>query len=305
MINKIINNSAIILFICLIISCDSDTVSNDGPAEVQNKMFNHAGLTRDYLLYLPTGLPENAPLVFVLHGYSGSASLIRNYSAMNALANQHGFAVCYPQGIKDEQNNSFWNVGYDFHQNQTVDDSDFLKSLAIYIQTEYNLSPEYTFATGMSNGGDMCYMLACEQAETFKAVAPVAGSMMQWIYNACPENAVPVFEIHGDNDNITLWEGDLDNSDGYGAYLAVLDTFDFWVQQNECSTNSILELPNTVSSDNSTVSSIKFTDGTNNNEVWLYRVNNGGHYWPGSSGNMDINASAEIWSFFNIYIQNN
>ena len=305
MMNKIISNSAIILFLCFIISCDSDTVSKVGPAEVENKTFSHAGLTRDYLLYLPTGLPENAPLVFVLHGYSGSASLIRNYSAMNALANQHGFAVCYPQGIKDEQNNSFWNVGYDFHQNQTVDDSDFLKSLAIYIQTEYNLSPEYTFATGMSNGGDMCYMLACEQAETFKAVAPVAGSMMQWIYNACPENAVPVFEIHGDNDDITLWEGDLDNSDGYGAYLPVLDTFDFWVQQNECSTNSILELPNTVSSDNSTVTSIKFTDGTNNNEVWLYRVNNGGHDWPGNSGNMDINASAEIWDFFDIYIQNN
>jgi polyhydroxybutyrate depolymerase len=305
MINKIIDNSAIILFICLIISCDSDTVSNDRPAEVQNKTFSHGGLTRDYLLYLPAGLTENAPLVFVLHGYSGSASLIRNYSAMNALANKHGFAVCYPQGIKDEQNNSFWNVGYDFHQNQTVDDSDFLKSLAIYIQTEYNVSPEYTFATGMSNGGDMCYMLACEQAETFKAIAPVAGSMMQWIYNDCPENPVPVFEIHGDNDNITLWAGDLDNSDGYGAYLPVLDTFNFWAQQNECSTNSLLELPNTVSSDNSTVTSIKFTDGTNNNEVWLYRVNNGGHDWHGSSGNMDINASAEIWSFFDIFIQNN
>ena len=303
--NKIINNCAIILFICLIISCDSDTVSKDRPADVQNKIFSHGGLTRDYLLYLPTGLSENAPLVFVLHGYSGSASLIRNYSAMNALAKKHGFAVCYPQGIKDEQNNSFWNVGYDFHQNQTVDDSDFLKSLAIYIQTEYNLSPEYTFATGMSNGGDMCYMLACEQAETFKAIAPVAGSMMQWIYDACPENSVPVFEIHGDNDNITLWEGDLDNSDGYGAYLPVSDTFDFWVQQNACSTNSILELPNTVSSDNSTVTSIKFKEGTNNNEVWLYRVNNGGHDWHGSSGNMDINASAEIWSFFDIFIQNN
>ena len=37
--------------------------------------------------------------------------------------------------------------------------------------------------------------------------------------------------------------------------------------------------------------------GINDNEVWLYEVVNGGHDWPGAWGNMDINASAEIWGF--------
>ena len=294
-----------ISFISLILSCDPDTNEDTVIAETQSKTFDHGGLSRDYLLYLPTNLPADAPLVFVLHGYSGSSNLIRNYSAMNALANQYGFAVCYPQGIKDDQNNSFWNVGYDFHQNQTVNDSDFLKSLANALQTEHNLSRKFTFATGMSNGGDMCYMLACEQSETFKAVAPVAGTLMKRIYDVCPKNAVPVFEIHGDNDTISLWEGDLENVDGYGPYLPVLDTFNFWVQQNDCTTSTTSNLPNTDTSDNSTVTSEKYTSGTNNNEVWLYRINNGGHDWPGNSGNKDINASAEIWNFFDNYIKNN
>ena len=29
----------------------------------------------------------------------------------------------------------------------------------------------------------------------------------------------------------------------------------------------------------------------------MYEVVNGGHDWPGAWGNMDINASAEIWGF--------
>ena len=38
---------------------------------------------------------------------------------------------------------------------------------------------------------------------------------------------------------------------------------------------------------------------SNNNEVWLYKVINGGHDWPGVWGNMDINASELVWNFFN------
>ncbi|MEZ7999889.1 MAG: hypothetical protein QMC39_07945, partial [Flavobacteriales bacterium] len=33
-------------------------------------------------------------------------------------------------------------------------------------------------------------------------------------------------------------------------------------------------------------------------QVWLYTVNGGGHDWPGAFGNMDIDSSREIWSFF-------
>ncbi len=38
---------------------------------------------------------------------------------------------------------------------------------------------------------------------------------------------------------------------------------------------------------------------SNNNEVWLYKVIDGGHDWPGVWGNMDINASELVWNFFN------
>ena len=263
--------------------------------------FEHEGRNREYFFYKPQNLPENAPLLFVLHGYTSSANSIMSYSNLNTVADENGFAVCYHQGTSDQYDNNFWNVGYEFHQNQSVDDVDFIESLADYLQEEHNLSTVNTFSTGMSNGGDMSYLLACKAHDTFKAIAPVAGTMMEWIYESCDGVAVPVLEIHGTNDNVTLWEGDMENNDGWGPYLSTLDGIDYWVATNECLENEDINLPNTDFSDGSYVINHRYYDCIDDNEVWLYEVVNGEHDWPGAYGNMDINASEEIWNFLKKY----
>ena len=263
--------------------------------------FDDNGEARDYYLYIPNSIEENAPLVFVLHGYSGSAGGIMSYSGMNEIARINGFAVCYPQGISDQSGYNFWNVGYEFHSDQTVDDVNFLSNLASYLQYEYDLSPEKTFSTGFSNGGDMSYMLACEANDVFQAIAPVAGAMMLEIYNNCDSTPIPVFEIHGDNDNVTLWEGDMQNNDGWGAYYSTMAGIDFWVEINECQNNEQTFMPDSDPNDGSRILNHRYFDCNDNTEVWLYQVIDGEHDWPGSFGNMDINTSEEIWSFFSQY----
>ena len=61
--------------------------------------FDINGEIREYYLHLPNNIEDDAPLVFVLHGYSGTANSLMNYTGMNQVANANGFAVCYPQGI--------------------------------------------------------------------------------------------------------------------------------------------------------------------------------------------------------------
>ena len=268
---------------------------------VESFEFHDSGELREYYLYIPNSIQDNAPLVFVLHGYSGSAGGIMGYSGMNQIASEHGFAVCYPQGLSDESGYNFWNVGYEFHQNQTVDDVAFLSSLANFLQDEYNLNEENTFSTGMSNGGDMSYMLACQANDVFKAIAPVAGCMIEEIYNTCDSSPVPILEIHGNNDNVTLWDGDMQNNDGWGAYYSIEDGIEFWVETNNCMSNEEIFLPNSNISDGSYIINHRYFDCNDNAEVWLYEVVGGGHDWPGSDGNMDINSSEEIWSFFSQY----
>ncbi len=273
----------------------------DLQAQLQN--FQHDGMTRKYIHYSPENVPENAPLVVVMHGYTGSANDIQSYSEMNDVADEYGFAVCYPQGTSDFFGQKFFNVGYDFHDDIEVDDVDFIVKLVEYLQTTHNLSAENIFATGLSNGGDMCYMLACEAANTFKAIAPVAGMMLETITVECEvENPMPVFEIHGTNDDVTYFEGDINNEDGWGAYPDIPTTIDFWVNANACTDLEIDTLPNISPNDGSYVISEKHLNGINGNEVWLYKIVNGEHDWPGAWGNMDISASVEAWLFFERFL---
>ena len=274
--------------------------------QAQYTDFEHDGLTRQYIYYEPENLNQQMPLVFVMHGYTGDANSIRNYSQMNDFADQYGFAVCYPRGTVDGGGNRFWNVGYAFHPNETVDDVGYLTQLAQYLQQSNGLNPDYTFATGMSNGGEMCYMLACQGYDTFKAVAPVAGMILQDILDDCDAApGIPVFEIHGSQDGVTPLAGDPDNNDGWGSYPSIADTIDYFVEKNGCTTLIEGSVPNTDTSDGSFIVSEKYINGVNQNEVWYYKVVGGGHDWPGSGGNMDIEAGEQAWLFFQNYIDNN
>ena len=291
-------------------------VSRKSTTEENLIAFDMNGETRQYILHRPDGLQENSPLVFVLHGLGGSASGIREYSRMDKVADENGFAVCYPQGTGGSEDTKytkkgthFWNVGYEVHKNETVDDVEFITSLAMFLQEKYNLDSEKTFCTGMSNGGDMSYLLGCAAPDIFKAIAPITGCMMKWIYDSCNENdPVPVFHVHGTADHTTYYDGDEENRDEWGAYMGVERTINLWIERNECSNTSVDTLPDIDKNDGSIVIAQKNTGGKNNNEVWFYKVIGGDHEWPQgwpkNSGNQDLNTSAEIWNFFQHSMKN-
>jgi polyhydroxybutyrate depolymerase len=254
---------------------------------------------REYIYYHPGDAPANCPLVFVCHGYSGSADGIMNYSDFNSLADEYGFAVCYPQGIEDSYGYTFFNVGYDFQNGETVDDVAFLEELTDLFVAENSVDPGKVFCTGMSNGGDLCYLLACEASETFAGVAPVAGMIMQDILDVCaPSQTVGILEIHGTDDNVTYFDGDPQNLDDWGAYPSIPATIDFWVNFYGIGPLESGTFSDIAPNDGSTVSYDKYGLDGDCGEVWLYTVQGGGHDWPGAFGNMDINSSREAWLFF-------
>jgi polyhydroxybutyrate depolymerase len=259
--------------------------------------YNHNGINRDYIFYQPSGLSSGAPLVFVTHGYSSSAQNIMNYSGFNLLALQNQFAVCYPQGTQDNSGNNFWNVGYLFTAGSNIDDVDFLVSLAQELQNTFNLSSENTFLTGMSNGAELSYLVACESPGTFKAYAPVAGTIFT---NGLPNNScngvpTPIFEIHGENDNVTLFDGNL-NDQFWGPYLSIDSVVNYWVNNSNLNNLLIDTLANTNNNNKYTIS-YKYSSLSSDNEVWLYKHKDG-HSWDVD----DLITQNEIWNFFTKYI---
>ena len=265
----------------------------------QSFNFQHDGLNREYIYYSPTNLALDAPLVFVAHGYTQSAQAIMSFSGMNAIADSNGFAVCYPQGTTDNWGQNFWNVGYNFHSGVTVDDVDFLESLASFLQSNYQLGSNNTFITGFSNGGEICYLLAFDGSNVFKAFAPVAGTVLpngtiNNLFN--PNMPVPIFVTHGYNDNDSFYDGDLYQF--WGPYLGVDTLVDFWVNENSLTNFNVDTFPDLNNDGNITISKKHFSSSTNN-EVWLYSHNNG-HNW----GDSDIVIEQEIWDFFSLFVNN-
>ena len=254
---------------------------------------------REYYYYEPTTAPDNCPLVFVFHGYSGSAEGMIQWSGFNDLADEYGFAVCYPQGTEDDYGDQFWNVGYDFHQFEFVDDVAFISGLRGELIGTYGLDAERVFGTGFSNGGDFCYLLACEASSEFRAVAPIAGILMSDIQAECsPAYMVPILEVHGTADEVSLYEGDSENTGGWGVYPSTPDAMAFFANLYGIGLEESGSFDDTAPWDETTVDYQKWGAEGSCAQVWLYTVQGGGHSWPGVWGNQDIDASLEAWQFF-------
>jgi polyhydroxybutyrate depolymerase len=255
------------------------------------------GFMRRFDVFLPEGIKPDAPLVFYLHGYGGR--IYRN-NPMVETASREGFAVCIPQGLRDPKGKPSWNVGYPFQEGWKVDDVKSLSKMAAYVQKRYHLSQENTFLTGMSNGGEMCYLMAYSKQKAFRAVAPVAGLTMVWMYRdleAC--KPIPLFEIHGTEDRTSEWTGDLDNRGGWGAYMPVPLAVGYWVAKNRCTKEETERVEGLNKENGHYIIKHRFTESTTGCDVWLYEVVGGKH----STHTEDIKTGDEIWNFFKKYVK--
>ena len=290
----------IIAFVVTVLIVAWFTNSNSDDDVGLNQSILHNGISRDYILYIPENLPTNAPLVVVSHGYTSSAKTMMSYSGMNKVADEEKFLVVYPQGTKDQRGNNFFNVGYEFHASSKVDDLGFIKALVTKLTDDYQVNPNHIFATGMSNGGDLSYFLACYASDMFQAVAPIAGTMMQTTIETCkPQKGMPIFAVHGKADEVTYFDGDMANRDKWGPYPGIPAVIEHWVDVNAVEISKQIDLDNITNftASNEALSFDRYLSETSDHEVWLY-IHSGGHDWSLK----ELDTSSEIWSFFTRYI---
>ena len=258
--------------------------------------FTYDGREREYYLYVPPGGRKGYPLVMVLHGYGGKADGYR--PEMMFLAREEGFAVCYPQGRANSVGKTGWNVGYPSQKDLKDDDVALVTTLAAQLQEQFDLSRENTFLTGMSNGGEMCYLLAYSSDKTFSALASVAGLTMKWLYDGPKgKRPIPFMEIHGTADKTSRWEGDPSGQYGWGGYMSVPAAVEAIVKQNGCTREETETLP-LRSADAHKVILHKYS-GKAGMEVRLYEVEGGKHTWAMD----DMDTCREIWDFFKQYLR--
>lgn len=264
-----------------------------------NATLQHDDLTRQYILYIPATYDPTtpSPLVMNFHGYSSNAQSNFNYTDFSSIADTAGFILINPQGAL-LNGVSHWNVG-GFTLGSTVDDVGFVSALLDTISNSYNVDQDRIYSTGMSNGGYMSFLLACQLSDRIAAIASVTGSMTPQTYNNCnPQHPTPILQIHGTSDGTVPYDG--------STWTKPIDeVIEFWVDYNNCSsTPSITNVPNINILDGSTVDHMIYEEGENCVTTEHFKIFEGDHDWPGVWGNMDIDASAEVWKFFSRYTIN-
>jgi len=258
----------------------------------------HDGIQRDYILYIPSiydGVAE-VPLVLNFHGFGSNANEQMWYGDFRAIADSEGFLLVHPEGTF-LNGNQHWNVG-NFTIGSTANDIGFTEALIDELADLYTINLDRVYSTGMSNGGYMSFLLACQLSEKIAAVASVTGSMTPDTYNACnAQHPTPILQIHGTNDEIVLYNGT-------AWSRSIEDVLAYWVNYNNCDvTPSTTVFPDIDPTDGSIVEHIIYQNGDNGVTTEHMKVIGGRHTWPGSNfnfpgTNQDINASMEIWDFF-------
>jgi len=165
----------------------------------------------------------------------------------------------------------------------------------------HDIDPTRVYITGMSNGGFMCYRLACEIPNKIGGIAPVAATMTADQCN--PVGTVPIIHFHSYLDFGVPYNGGVGDGPSKN-YKAPLDSvFGVWNILNGCSTSNKL-VYNGTDFDRYT-----WTNCSNNVEMELYLTHDGGHQWPmgvkptrrADEPSDAINANLLMWEFFMSY----
>lgn len=257
------------------------------------------------------------PLVIAMHGRGGEGEsmILVTRRGFNQLADRDGFIVVYPDGI--EKN---WNDGRldeeadDRAHKENIDDVGFISALIDKMIKDYNVNPKRIYVTGISNGAIMSYRLACELSSKITAIAPVDGNIPYLLLHECsPSRAVSVLAINNVDDPLVPFEGGEIWGHFHrvklGRVLSVNESISFWVHKDKCSAIPFIEQePDRDPTDGTRVLRKEFTKGIDKTEVILYKIDGGGHTWPGGlqylpawligKTSRDIDANEVIWNFF-------
>lgn len=273
----------------------------------------HNGLYRRYLLRVPPALDpaEPAPLVLCLHGGGGSADQMARFTSMSALSDEHGFLVAYPDAMHRR-----WEDGRIDRtaslRRTPIDDVGFLAAVIDDVSRRHTVDPKRVFATGPSNGGFMSHRLGIELSDRIAAIAPVIGGIAEPLADkVSPPNPVSVLIIQGTHDPLVPYDGGVVQAAGQerGRLIPTIEAVKRWVAANGCADEpSVEEQPDVDPNDGCRVTVTRYSGGRAGSEVILYRVDGGGHTWPGGRQYMpkrvigrvcrDFDATRTIWEFF-------
>lgn len=272
--------------------CTSKTPVSPGETKV-TLPGTDARVDRWYLQHLPPAAASGTtplPVVVDIHGYIEGAVVHTNMTQMGAYGDEQGFITIFPNG-----------PGPIAHWDTRLGSADleWFGTLFDNIESTLCVDTNRIFVSGLSNGAEMTSSVACTYSDRVASVAPVAG--IQIPAGCTFTRPVPVLTIHGTEDPYfpiagglgpaaealpsSYHEGTIGEHPGdpsLAEHKALPVVTADWAKRNGCTG---APKQDEVASDVTLFSYPCPADAS----VEFYRVDGGGHAWPGSR----FSASAE------------
>ena len=236
---------------------------------------------RSYLVHVPAtvDLGLAVPLLIAFHGIPGNALFMRHMSDLDAVAAAQGLVVAYPEASRTGD----WNHSCPDCSGAGAleqDDVELTERIIEKTALDLQIDLERVYVAGFSQGALMTFRVACELAHRVAAAATVAATILEWQATRCaPARAMPIALIHGTDDAEFPPEG---RGGGLIRSLPVDETVAHWVGTNACGTTPTTEALPDVEADGTTVERHTYGGCAQEASVVFFRVDGGGHTWPGS-----------------------
>lgn len=194
------------------------------PGETTKTMM-YGGAARQYIVHVPPMYEGNTlvPLVIDMHGWTYSALDQASSSGWREKSDAEGFIVVYPSGLDESWNGGSLCCGAS--QANGVDDEGFIVAIVKQLSREACIDSQRVYATGLSNGGAVSFLLGCREAEVFAAIAPV--SMGNGTQPCAPARPISVIMYRGLNDDLVPYGGG-------STYPSAASDLDQWKTLNSC-----------------------------------------------------------------------
>lgn len=263
---------------------------------------------RTYTIHIPPNYDgsKDLPVILVLHGAGMNSEMMAGFCDISKTADRENFITVFPNGTGYRQIFLTWNAGgvKGWGGVTKANDLQFLNAVLDDLPKRVRVDTKRIYATGMSNGAMMCYRLASELSQRIAAIAPVSGTMAVPKNNA--KRPMPILHFHGTKDTLVPYGGPNRSTPARFQFKSVEDTIKTWVKFNQCK-----ETPDTKKiadrfMDGTEVTRYHYADGKNGSEVILYKIEGGGHTWPGEESptrligqsTREISANELIIDFF-------
>ncbi len=257
-----------------------------------------SGIEREYLLYVPKSYDRTrpTPLVISLHGGAMWPAAQMEIDRWDRVADVHGFIVVYPSGVSGRGPRA-WRAG---QGPGTAEEVQFISELIDTLRSGYNIDTTRIYANGLSNGGGMSFALSCKLSDRIAAVGVVATAIFLPWGLCTDQRAVPMIVFHGTADRAAAYEGGT-SWVAPGVFPNIAGWTARWAVRNHCQPSPVESV---VAAD---VTRIEYQSCADNATVVLYRIEDGGHTWPGGKAMPEwfagrtsngVDASAEMWQFF-------